>query len=68
MPLVGDGKYGGRAPDARGLALWSCALTLPHPRTGETVSFRALPPREGCWADFPEALYDLSARDGPGRT
>ena len=30
-PLVGDGKYGGGSGE---LALWSCALSFPHPDTG----------------------------------
>lgn len=44
MPLTGDGKYGGSFRD-RGLALWSAALSFPHPVTGEQLS-RTLPPPE----------------------
>jgi len=46
-PLLGDGKYGGGSGD---MALWSCALSFPHP-SGKAMVFRALP--EGAvWAAF----------------
>lgn len=48
FPLVGDHKYGSRAPETAPM-LFSCRLTFPH--KGETVSFSALP----AWAD-PKAL------------
>lgn len=37
-PLVGDHKYGSRGEE-RAPALWSCRLSLPHPRTGAPLSF-----------------------------
>ncbi len=40
-PLIGDGKYGAR--DNQALALFSCRLTLPHPRTGEVLQFSHCP-------------------------
>lgn len=50
-PLVGDEKYGQRALDkAFGeserppLMLHAAQLTLPHPRTGQRMSVRAVPP------------------------
>ena len=55
MPLVGDGKYGSAWRD-RGLALWSTALSFPHPVTGEALR-RELPPP----ADWPWSLFELSA-------
>jgi 23S rRNA pseudouridine1911/1915/1917 synthase len=44
-PLVGDGKYG--AKDNEALALFSCQLTFPHPKTGERMSFSAVPEELG---------------------
>jgi 23S rRNA pseudouridine1911/1915/1917 synthase len=44
-PLVGDGKYG--AKDHEDLALFSCQLTFPHPKTGERMTFSAEP----SWAE-----------------
>ena len=55
MPLVGDGKYGSAWRD-RGLALWSTALSFPHPVTGEALR-RELPPP----ADWPWSLFDHPA-------
>ena len=48
-PLLGDGKYGGGSGD---IALWSCALAFPHPKTGRTMSFRQLPAGDP-WDGFP---------------
>ena len=51
MPLVGDGKYGGGHGD---MALWSCALSFPHP-SGKQMAFQALP--EGpSWETFAGVL------------
>ena len=47
-PLVGDGKYGGGSGE---LALWSCALSFPHPDTGEILSFEKMP-KGGVWTEF----------------
>ena len=41
MPLLGDGKYGSRVKGA--LALFSCALGFPHPKTGKPMEFQAKP-------------------------
>jgi 23S rRNA-/tRNA-specific pseudouridylate synthase len=38
---VGDGKYG--AKDNEALALFSCQLSFPHPKTGERLTFSAEP-------------------------
>ena len=54
FPLVGDHKYGSRAPETAPM-LFSCRLTLSH--KGQNVSFSALP----AWAD-PKALSP--AEDG----
>ena len=41
MPLLGDGKYGSRVKGD--LALFSCALGFPHPKTGKQMEFQAKP-------------------------
>lgn len=41
MPLWGDGKYGSRVKGE--LALFSCTLGFPHPRTGKRMEFAAKP-------------------------
>ena len=41
MPLWGDGKYGSRVKGE--LALFSCALGFPHPRTGKRMEWEAKP-------------------------
>ena len=41
-PLVGDGKYGA-VDHVREIGLFSHALTFPHPASGETMHFSALP-------------------------
>ena len=51
LPLAGDGKYGSPLRTCP-LALWSHGLSLPHPATGEVVSFSAQPPREFPWEIF----------------
>lgn len=51
-PLLGDGKYGGGGGP---LALWSCLLAFPHPKTGEEMLFRDFP-SGGPWEIFEEAL------------
>ena len=49
-PLCGDGRYGSRLKGP--VALFSASLTFAHPVTGETMTFEALPPREGFWQAF----------------
>lgn len=51
LPLVGDGKYGGREPGMP-LLLWSWQLTLPHPVTGEQLSFTQEPQWEELTAQW----------------
>ena len=41
MPLLGDGKYGSRVKGD--LALFSCGLGFPHPKTGKPMEFEAKP-------------------------
>ena len=51
MPLAGDVKYGSAVRDCP-IALFSCALSLPHPRTGEALSFSAAPEAIYPWQLF----------------
>ena len=48
LPLIGDGKYGGKA-NGLPLCLWSWKLSFPHPITGKIMTFEALPPWEKEW-------------------
>lgn len=48
LPLCGDRRYG--AKTAGDIALWSHRLTFRHPETGEELTFRAGPPKDGPWA------------------
>lgn len=48
-PLVGDRKYGG---SGEGFGLFAHKITFPHPESGETVSFSALPEAIPPWSDF----------------
>lgn len=50
LPLCGDRRYG--AKTAGDIALWSHRLTFRHPETGEELTFRAGPPKDGPWAAF----------------
>lgn len=50
LPLCGDRRYG--AKTAGDIALWSHRLTFRHPETGEELTFRAGPPKDGHWAAF----------------
>ena len=53
LPLWGDRKYG--LPGETGpIALWSRALSFPHPVTGERLSFAAEPPAQEPWTLFAE--------------
>ena len=51
MPLVGDGKYGGKESGCA-LGLWAKQLSFPHPKTGEMMTFSALPEKEKPWSEF----------------
>lgn len=50
LPLWGDRKYGGSGEG--NIALFSCALSFPHPRTGETMTFEHLPDAAEPWIQF----------------
>ena len=52
LPLCGDGRYG--AKTRGGVALWSYSLAFPHPESGETLCFQALPPCAPPWSGFTE--------------
>lgn len=55
-PLAGDGKYGGGSGQ---IALWSAALTFPHPADGRKMAFHATP-SGGVWRTFEQALASTS--------
>lgn len=50
-PLIGDLKYGAskRAATAA-IALWSTSITVPHPVTKESITFRSLPDAIAPWS------------------
>ena len=50
-PLLGDGRYGAR-DRCPALALFSCALSFPHPDGGRTMSFTLPPPDGEPWTFF----------------
>ena len=51
LPLLGDRKYGCHKKVS--MALWAWRLSLPHPKTGEMMTFSALPPVEALpWQSF----------------
>ena len=57
-PLCGDKKYG--AEDGLGMGLWSTALCFPHPKTGQVMRFRVLPPLEQTpWSAYADLLRTL---------
>ncbi len=49
MPLYGDRKYGGNGDS---LALFCCALSFPHPTSGEMLSFSVSPEKKYPWDLF----------------
>ena len=51
LPLVGDRKYSTHEDNCE-IALWSSLLRFNHPKTGETLTFTALPPDEFPWNTF----------------
>ena len=51
LPLVGDGRYGGKE-SGTSLGLWAWELSFPHPISGKTMTFRQLPPSEAPWIFF----------------
>ena len=53
-PLWGDGKYGGSGEGC--IALFSCALSFPHPVTGERMTFEKMPDAVYPWTEFGEEL------------
>ena len=51
LPLVGDGKYGGKEAGVS-LGLWSCRIAFPHPTTGKMMVFEHQPPEAEPWIKF----------------
>ena len=57
LPLLGDGKYGGKEAGS-GLGLWSYRLSFPHPATGKQLTFQQLPPETAPWSNF-DRLWEI---------
>lgn len=55
LPLVGDGRYGGKDPRC-GCALWAFHLSFTHPLTGAPVECFQAPPDTFPWNCFPPDL------------
>lgn len=51
LPLLGDGKYGGKSNKCT-VALWSHSLSFTHPYTKERIGFTAPPPDRYPWTLF----------------
>ncbi len=59
-PILGDGKYGGRAVLAmKGLGLWSYRLAFNHPTQRTLLDEVCPPPREYPWTLFDKGLFSL---------
>lgn len=58
LPLVGDGKYGGK-DNGMQIGLWSCRLTVPHPAGGPALRAYHRPPDTAPWSWFQDAAYSL---------
>lgn len=54
-PLLGDRRYGSPVK-LDGIALWSAALELPHPVTGDRLRFTAVPAGDFPWSLFHDRL------------
>lgn len=57
LPLLGDVKYGSNVRSCP-IALFSCALSFPHPQTSKLLHFEALPEQCFPWSEFTQTLYD----------
>lgn len=51
LPLLGDIRYGSKAPCTP--ALWSCRLAFTHPVTGKPIDVSCPPPETWPWTEFP---------------
>lgn len=60
LPLLGDGKYGGKS-GTNMPALWACQLTMPHPVTGQKMRFTAFPPETEPWNMFSAHKMEFKA-------
>ena len=55
LPLLGDVKYGSTVRSCP-IALFSCALSFPHPQTCKPLRFEALPEERFPWSEFSQVL------------
>ena len=63
LPLYGDARYGGGSGR---LALWSCCLSFPHPKTGYRVKYCQAPPDCAPWDLFRSVLPAKLSPLSPG--
>lgn len=57
LPLLGDVKYGSTERSCP-IALFSCALSFPHPETCKPLRFEALPEQCFPWSKFTQTLTE----------
>lgn len=57
LPLLGDVKYGSTIRQCP-IALFSCALSFPHPKTGKPLHFEALPEECFPWSEFTQTFTE----------
>jgi len=55
-PLLGDRRYGSTVSCP--LALWSCAISFSHPRSGKEMAFYLAPPEDAPWTDYMKGVPD----------
>ncbi|MDO5096810.1 MAG: RluA family pseudouridine synthase [Peptostreptococcaceae bacterium] len=51
-PIFGDGKYGSKIKNKKGIALWSYRISFEHPTKKEWMTFELLPPTIVPWDMF----------------
>ena len=57
LPLLGDVKYGSAIRQCP-IALFSCALSFPHPKTRKPLHFEALPEECFPWSEFTQTFTE----------
>ena len=62
-PLWGDARYGGGKPGQQ-IALWAASLALTHPTQKTALRFTSMPPGDGAWAAFQDAIKEWFEETG----
>ncbi len=52
LPLVGDRRYGAPKSEFSGIALFSCSISFPHPKTKKQMHFELQVPETSPWNFF----------------